>query len=557
MLGRSWRCVCNLVCCRPFYVGKEKRMGNSYTTNEKRRSKCCFPWNKQRKLSTTHIELTRKRQFIINELVESEQRYIENLKTLDSAFIMPLFQLESECKPLGKLCAQIKLFLRFHKVLLNDLFNGKSVPSIFNKTGFFLELTWDYTNLYPQVSDTIETLRQKSKAFRELIKKNEVFYQVQLCQLLVEPIKRIPKYKLLLQDLQASTPKGHTEFENLEKALKKIAKIILKLKEARESDSYGTWKSVYQQINGRGQSLCAPVRKFVRKDVFWCVFQSEYFHFFPPSRVRAFLFTNCIIVCEDRKVGRRYKFLSEISLPCVSSLEYVQDPHISFKRHKIATDVLGFALSARGHRTFELYHSNHAVLKKWFDLVSKFAAVNAGKDSKEKSFEKTRPSSKLYPNLLSGKKTTSNIVGPIITSQYGSVSRYEPEISCNNDCKSVTSSENFGTTIVHGTESIGSSNESDYQMVYRATSMRENLLKLGKKRNGYIKLSDCQTSLWEPTRTILHENKENTSAAKAKKESGSYSFLRGDSFFFAYNSDQEETLQRNFSLKEVEPSHSF
>jgi len=536
---------------------------SSSATDKKRRSKCCFPWTKPPKLSMTYIELTRKRQFIINELVETEQRYIDNLKTLDSAFIMPLFKLESDCKPLGKLCAQIKLFLRFHKVLLNDLLNGTSIPAVFNKTGFFLDLTWDYMNLYPKVSNTIETLRHKSKAFRELIENNELSHQVQLSQLLVEPIERIPRYKLLLQDLQASTPKGHPESENLEKALKKIVKIILKLKEGRESDGYGTWKSVYQQINGRGQSLWAPVRKFVRKDVFWCVFQSEYFHFFPPTRIRAFLFTNCIIICEDKKVGRRYKFLSEISLSGVSSLKYVQDPHISFKRHRIATDVLGFKLSAKGHRTFELYHSNHAVLKKWFDLVTKSAAVNTSIDSKGKSFQKTKPSSKLYPNLLFRKKTTSTIVGsisfPEFRSKYGSVSRYNPGSPCKSDSKSMSSSENVGTMIDHGTEYMTSADESDYQGAYQPTSNRENLWKLGKKRNGYIKLSDShlgESSLGGTTRPI-HELRENTPTRKSINESGSYSLWGGDSFFVAYDSYQEEENQRSYTLKKAELLHSI
>jgi len=563
MLVRSWRNVCDLFCCNSCYFGDWEPVVSRSVIEKKRWLKCCLPWTKPQKLTITHIELTRKRQFIINELVETEQRYIEKLKTLDSDFIMPLFKMESECKPLGKLCAQIKLFLRFHKVLLNDLLNGKSIPAVFNKTGFFLELTWGYMNLYPEVSSTIEMLKQKSETFRELIESKELIHQVQLSQLLVEPIERIPRYKLLLQDLQASTPKGHPESNNLEKALKKMVKIILKLKEGRESDSYGTWKSVYKKINGRGQSLWTPVRTFVRKDVFWCVFQSEYFHFFPPSRVRAFLFTNCIIICEDQKVGRRYKFLSEISLSSISSLEYVQDPHISFKRHKIATDVLGFKISAKGHRTFELYHSNHAVLKKWFDLVSKSTAVKTGIESKEKSYQKTRPSSLLNPNLLFGKKSASTIVGsvpiPESRSKYGSVSRYNPGSPCKNDCKSISSSENVGSIIDYGTEYMTSGDDSDYQGVHRPTSMGENMWKVGKKRNGYVKLSNSQLqdSSLGGTSSPIHELRENTPIRKSRNESGSHSLWGGDSFFVAYDSDQEETNQRRYSLKKVELLHSI
>jgi len=438
----------------------------------------------------THKKLKRKRQFIINEIVETEKRYIEKLKTLYSVFILPLFTLESDCKLLGKLCAQIQLFLRFHRVLLNDLLNGMSIPSVFIKTGFFLELTRDYMNLYPEASNIIETHRYKSKKFRELIKNSELFHQVQLSQLLIEPMERIPRYKMLLQDLQASTPIWHPEFANLEQALQKIVKIMLKLKEAQDTDKYGAGRSVYQKINGRGHSLWTPIRKFVRKDVFWCVFQCEYCHFFPPSRVRVFLFTNCIIICEDQIVSKRYKFLSEISLSGISSLEYVQDLHISCKRHKMSADVLGFRLSAVGHRSFELYHSNHAVLKKWFELVSKSETVATRINREENS-------SNPYENLLFRKKTASpTILGstsfPWAGSAYGSVSKREPGSLHNSDGKSMNSSENEVTLIDHGSEGMTPSDKSDYQSVNQATSIRENLSKLSKARSCYTKLSDSQ-----------------------------------------------------------------
>jgi len=494
MPERSCLYIWNVLCC------------SSCNINERKCSKCCNPSTKKQKRTITLSELSRKRQFIINELVETEQRYVEQLNTLHSEFMLPLFKLESNCDPLGKLCTQIKLFLRYHRVLLSDLLKGKSIPSVFNKTGFFFELTWDYMNLYPEVCSIIETISHKSKKFRELIKNNELVYQVQLSQLLLEPVKRIPRYKLQLQDLLASTPKGHPEFNNLEKALKKIGTILLKLKEARDSDSSDTMWNIYQRIKGRGASLWSPTRKFVRKDVFWCVFQSEHFHFFPPSRVRAFLFSTCIIICEDQKVGRSYKFLDEISFSVISSMEFVQDPHISFKRHQMSTDVLGFELSANGHGTFELYHSNHAVLKKWFEMINKLRTRNTMMGTKREPLKYGRATARIYPNLLFRKRrTTSTIVGsmtiPEVASSYGSVSNYEPSSKGNSDhastepsgSKSLSTSESVNTVIVHSTECSCSSTESDSRRIYQTTSMLENLWELTRRRSGnYIMVSDSK-----------------------------------------------------------------
>jgi len=491
MPARSCLYIWNVLCC------------SSCNINERKRSNCCIPSTKKPKRAMILPEILRKRQFIINELVETEQRYVEQLNTLHSEFMLPLFKLESNCDPLGKLCTQIKLFLRYHRVLLSDLLKGKSIPSVFNKTGFFLELTWNYMSLSPQVSSIIETISHKSKKFRELIKNNELLHQVQLSQLLLEPVQRIPRYKLLLQDLLASTPKWHPEFNNLEKALKKIVKILLKLKEARNSDSSGTMWSICQSIKGRGASLWAPTRKFVRKDVFWCVSQSEYFQIFPPSRVRAFLFSNCIVICEDQKDGQSYKFLDEISFSVISSIEFIRNPHISFWRHKMSTDVYGFELSANGHRTFELYHSNHAVLKKWFEMINKLRTGSTMMDAKREPLKNRRATARIYPNLLFRKRTTSTIVGsmyiPEFTSFYGSVSNHEPTRPCNSDhastepskSKSLSSSENVGMRIKHSQECTSSSSESDCQGAYKTTSILENLWELSRRLSeNYIMVSD-------------------------------------------------------------------
>jgi len=415
-----------------------------------------------------------------------------------------LVKLESNCDPLRKFCTQIQLLKKYHSVLLENLLAGKSIPCVFNKTGDFLKLTQDYIDLHPQVSGIIEKFSYQSKKFRESIKKNELMHQVQLNSLLIEPVQRIPRYQLLLEDLVANTPKAHPEFEDLLKALRKILMIIVKLNETESSGQTKSMWSVYQKIRGRGSSLWAPSRKFVRKDVFWRVFNGENLECVPPVKVLAFLFTDCVIICDGRNVRRSYKFLDEVSLCDISSLECFNEPLIFLRKDNISADLYGFKLSADGHKTFRLYHSNRAEVKTWFELIIKYRKETAKINNTRRIYIKNNASTLLNPDLQYGAMTNSTIASPSeVTSNYDSISNCNyampesiaaggPEIIRN---KSLSDSESLATLIDHGLGYASSSNESDHQNVYVTTSMFENLKKLVRTKHGkYIKVSDIPTS---------------------------------------------------------------
>lgn len=530
--------ILNAICCfsaydyekEPLIITSAKRSvkrTRKYLTG-KRGLKDIIPLKKEQEYTITHTALSRKRQFIINELVETERRYVERLSTLQTKFISPLLHLESDCTPLRKLNVQLKQLKTFHSEFLEDL-SVKSIPLVFNKKGDFLKLTQGYVNLHPEVSNIIETLRNQSKEFKESIKNNELVHRVQLIALLIEPVQRIPRYQLLLEDILANTPDGHPELEELEKAFKKIETIVRTLNEARRSsDGTHNMYSIYQRIRGRGSSLWAPSRLYIRENVFWRVFQGQKFNNLPPARVRAFLFSDCIVICEDQKIGRSYKFQDEISLCSILSLDLILNPHISFKKHKMSTDVHGFELSAHGLRTLELYHSNEAVIKKWFELIIKHKRENTNKKKSRESFIKSRASTQLDPELLYGTRTNSNAMNCIsnseATSNYGSNSNYGSVSSSNaliaaseiperNHLSTIGSS---GTVIDRGREYSFSSNESDKSHICPTTSSVENLLKLVRRRSGkYTKISDGQprTSIakQENIRRQIEETKKDNS----------------------------------------------
>jgi len=514
MQGIAYSSFCRALCCGP-RRGKEKtpliqtietrsQKRTARTQNRKQSSEYCIPLTKKQKHNVSRTGFSRQRQDVINELVETERRYVERLTILDVEFMQVLVKLELNCDPLRKLCTQIQLLKKYHSVLLENLLAGKAVPYVFNKTGDFLKLTQDYIDLHPEVSVIIEKFSYQSKKFRQSIKKNELMQQVQLNSLLIEPVQRIPRYQLLLEDLVANTPKAHPEFQDLLKALRKILAIIQKLNDTESTCQSRSMWSVYQKIGGRGSSLWAPSRKFVRKDEFWRAFNSENLDFIPPVKVRAFLFTDCIIICDGRKVGRNYKFLDEIRLCDISSLEYFNEPLLSLRKDDTSADSYGFKLSADGHKTFGLYHANLAEVKMWFELIIKYRKENAKIDHKRRIFIKNIPSTQLHPDLQYGTMSNSTIVSPSeVTSNYDSISKCNYAMPTSTVAgsleiirnESLSDSESLLMLSGHCLEYTSSSNESDNQSVYKTTSVFENLKKLVRTKHAkYIKVSDILTS---------------------------------------------------------------
>jgi len=522
MAVQCWLGIWNLSCCfsakdnekEPLVISSAKRSvkrTRKYLTG-KRGLKDSIPLRKDQECTVIHTPLSRKRQFIINELVETERRYVERLSTLKSNFILPLVDLQSDCTPLNKLNIKVEQLRTFHTEFLEDL-SEKCIPSVFNKKGDFLKLTQGYVNLHPEVSTVIETLRSQSKGFRKIIVNNELVHQVQLIALLIEPVQRIPRYQLLLDDLLANTPDGHPEFEDLEKALKKVEGIILTLNEAgHSSNGAHHMYSIYQRIRGRGSSLWVPSRSYICENVFWCVLKGEKLQSLPPSRVRVFLFSDCIVFCENQKIGRGYKFQDEISLCNISSLELVPNPHSFFKKHKLSTEVHGFELSAQGLRTVELYHSHKAVTKKWVELILKHRRENTSKKEKRESFIKSRLSTGFDPELHFGSRTNSKAMISLsvsdATSNYNSISNYG-SISSSNAMdspvqmmrtNSSSTASSLCTVIDRGRGCSISSNDSNKSNISKVTSSVENLLKLARRRSEYINLSESQEKSSIPDR---------------------------------------------------------
>lgn len=84
--------------------------------------------------------------------------------------------------------------------------------------------------------------------------------------LLILPVQRIPRYRLLLQELLKRTPSDHVDYQSLEKALNAIIEIAAKVNEAKKQNELSQIAfELQKQLAGRFQNFLQPHRSVVRK----------------------------------------------------------------------------------------------------------------------------------------------------------------------------------------------------------------------------------------------------------------------------------------------------
>ena len=87
-----------------------------------------------------------------------------------------------------------------------------------------------------------------------------------LTAFLMTPVQRIPRYKMLLEDLFKNTPSTHPDFEDLEKAIVLIQGIASSVNEhIRDHEMVLKMLDLQRSIQGLGENLVAPGRRFLKR----------------------------------------------------------------------------------------------------------------------------------------------------------------------------------------------------------------------------------------------------------------------------------------------------
>ncbi|XP_014261689.1 FYVE, RhoGEF and PH domain-containing protein 4-like [Cimex lectularius] len=162
----------------------------------------------------------------VEEIFTSEVSYLNQLETAMKYFKRPL--LESNLKmpeTLKNMFDNLESLYNVNGELLNELKkHGENVSQAFITVAPFFKLYSVYAYDYRQSLATLQELPKVNPKLDAFIKRQEERPEVsmKLASLLIAPIQRIPRYRLLLKELLSHTPNTNPQYNVIIEAIKNV-----------------------------------------------------------------------------------------------------------------------------------------------------------------------------------------------------------------------------------------------------------------------------------------------------------------------------------------------
>ena len=209
------------------------------------------------------LRKARRRAHIANEIRSTERSYVQTLAIIVEEYKAPL-SADKKVKPedIKVLFSEIDVLLGYNRMFLADVEArigekwqyATQLGDVFLIIASFFKVYTAYVNNFMAATHRYNELMDKDKHFRETVAKLDAEQAaagrgLRLLDLLIQPVQRIPRYRLLLTDLLGSTDQAHADFANLSAALEKVKEVAGYLNEkAREAEAAGAVVSVQHRL---------------------------------------------------------------------------------------------------------------------------------------------------------------------------------------------------------------------------------------------------------------------------------------------------------------------
>mmetsp|Transcript_18534 Transcript_18534/g.25989 ORF Transcript_18534/g.25989 Transcript_18534/m.25989 type:complete len:527 (+) Transcript_18534:147-1727(+) len=276
-------------------------------------------------------KILRMRTRILQELLETEEKYLQDLYTLTVFYINPLKSVErfpeinsAHAKGDVKvLFSTVELIFDGNNELLSEVKAAISAPDFvtsamigkifLNNIDKLCQYYGVFCNHQKEAMDSIDKIQKSSANFKNFIeqcKANPETSGLGLLDFLVKPFQRLLKYPLLLKELIKNTPADHPDYENLQEAVKKLNVEVDSInKNKAKADNLKKMLEINSAVEGypRGFKLLTPSRKFAYEGTLMKISGNH-------DQERHFLlFNDCLMYCK-KKGGGKYIFRGLIYL---------------------------------------------------------------------------------------------------------------------------------------------------------------------------------------------------------------------------------------------------
>ncbi|XP_063708858.1 FYVE, RhoGEF and PH domain-containing protein 4 [Culicoides brevitarsis] len=243
---------------------------------------------------TTPMKPSELRKRAIEEIRTSERRYLAQLETLRKFFIVPLKEKQLiDTKTHTALFGQIEMIYNLNKELLDELeADLNNVSKAFVKLAPFFKLYSVYAFDFKNALLLLQEESSKDLSFKKFLDDTETRPEVQmkLNSLLITPIQRVPRYKLLLQQVLEYTSPSETDHKILLESIKEIESTVQHINAVIEDQEHvQSLINLQNSLTNRSPSIVKPSRKILKEGAlskvltsgngqkYYCVLMSDIF----------------------------------------------------------------------------------------------------------------------------------------------------------------------------------------------------------------------------------------------------------------------------------------
>ncbi|KAG8522809.1 Rho guanine nucleotide exchange factor 17 [Galemys pyrenaicus] len=227
------------------------------------------------------------RKHVTMTLLDTEQSYVESLRTLMQGYMQPLKQPENSmlCDPslVDEIFDQIPELLEHHEQFLEQVRHCVQTWHAQQKVGDLLVQSFSkdvlvniysaYIDNFLNAKDAVRVAKEARPAFLKFLEQSmrENKEKQALSDLMIKPVQRIPRYELLVKDLLKHTPEDHPDHPLLldaQRNIKQVAERINKgVRSAEEAERHArVLQEIEAHIEGM-EDLQAPLRRFLRQEM--------------------------------------------------------------------------------------------------------------------------------------------------------------------------------------------------------------------------------------------------------------------------------------------------
>lgn len=168
------------------------------------------------------------------------------------------------------LFSNLEQLIDFNRQLLADLRKvghetEESMAEVIAKTAPFLKMYSLYINNFDRANEKLEQILHNPTmaAFIRACELQTACHGLTLRAFLIQPVQRIPRYKLLLAEMLKHTPEDRPDHNKLNEALKNISKVATTINDAVTQQEQRM--KVIELQEAFGESLTTPSRFFVKE----------------------------------------------------------------------------------------------------------------------------------------------------------------------------------------------------------------------------------------------------------------------------------------------------